>query len=259
MSGAAKRRVVLGGATGWVGRPLAAAIAAADDLELVAAVARTPGADVEGAPRFPDVGAALAVASDVYVDYTSAAAAQEHVLRAIAARRHVVVGSSGLDTEAYRDIDARARAAGVGVIAVGNFALPALLLQRFAVEAAQHLEAWEMVDRADAGKRDAPSGTARELAWRLSLVRPPVERIGSAGLLGPPEVRGALVDGTRVHAVRLPGQGLGVDVHFGHGDQRLTLTYEGGASAESYVAGTLRAIRRVSQHVGLVRGADAVW
>lgn len=259
MSAAGGIRVTLGGATGWVGRPLAAAIAAADDLQLVAAVARTPGADVEGAPLYPDVGAAMAVASDVYVDYTSAAVAHGHVLRAIAAGRHVVVGSSGLDTAAYREIDARARAAGVGVIAVGNFALPALLLQRFAAEAAQHLDAWEIIDRADAGKRDAPSGTAREIAWRLSTVRPPTERVGPADLLGPPEVRGALVDGTRVHAVRLPGHGLGVEVHFGHGDQRLTLAYEGGPSAEAYVAGTLQAIRRVSRITGLVRGADAIW
>lgn len=254
-------RVTLGGVTGWVGRPLSAAIATQPDLRLVAAVARraccTPlGREDEIAPIVRTVREALDIPSDVYVDYTSAEAVLGHALAAISAGRHVVIGSSGLGTDEYREIDAAARAADVGVVAVGNFSTTAALLQRFAADAARHLEAWEILDFADARKIDAPSGTARELAWRLSTVRAPLVAVPPEISVGPREAHGAEIDGTRVHSVRLPGHGLGVEVHFGHGDERLVLRYEAGASASPYIAGTLRAIRRVREFRGLVRGGD---
>jgi len=254
-------RITLGGVTGWVGRPLAAAIATQPDMRLVAAVARgaccTPlGHGDAIAPIAPTVRAALDIPSDVYVDYTSAEAVLEHSLTAISEGRHVVIGSSGLGTDEYRAIDAAARAAGVGVVAVGNFSTTAALLQRFAADAAQHLPTWEILDFADARKIDAPSGTARELAWRLSTVRAPHVAVPTEHAVGPREAYGAAIDGTRVHSVRLPGHGLGVEIHFGHGDERLVIRYEAGASASPYIAGTLRAIRRVREFQGLVRGGD---
>jgi 4-hydroxy-tetrahydrodipicolinate reductase len=250
-------RVCLAGVTGWVGQPLAAAIDGADDLQLVAAVARRAGGQSAGpTPISGTVEEALAIPSDVFVDYTSAAAVKEHVLAAVRAGRHVVVGSSGLDEDAFREVDAMALAARVGVVAVGNFAITAALLQRFAVEAARHLPSWEIIDSAYAGKIDAPSGTARELAWRLSAVRKPETEVPVGRTVGSVAARGAEIDDSRVHSIRLPGYTIGVEIRFGLQDERLTLSYDGGPGATPYVAGTLLAIRRVHEFTGVVRGLD---
>ena len=113
-------------------------------------------------------------------------------------------------------------------MAVGNFALTAALLQRFAVEAAAYLPAWEIIDTASAGKRDAPSGMARELAWRLAQVGPPIVEVPVTETVGAADARGTEVDGSRVHSVRLPGYSIGLEVRFGQADERLTIAYDGG-------------------------------
>ena len=247
--------VCLAGITCWVGRPLAAAIAQSDDLQLVAAVARKArGTEVEGVTVSGSVEEALATPCDVYVDYTSAESVKVNVLKAIAARRHVVIGSSGLGDDDFAELDAAARVQNVGVIAVGNFAIAAALLQRFAAEAAPHFTAWEIIDYAHDSKVDAPSGTARELAWRLGQAGVSRPAVPLDETLGPRESRGASVSGVQVHSLRLPGYTIGVEVHFGREDERLTLRYDGGTGAGPYIAGTLLAIRRVPQLIGVVRG-----
>ncbi|MCP3144377.1 hypothetical protein LXT23_44375 [Pyxidicoccus sp. QH1ED-7-1] len=240
-----------------MGQPLAAAIEAAEDLELVAAVARRARGEPLGRLTISgSVEEALAVPSDVFVDYTSAAAVKDNVLAAVRAGRHVVVGSSGLTDEDIREIDGAARSARLGVLAVGNFAITAALLQRFAIEAARHLPSWEIIDSAYAGKMDAPSGTARELAWRLSEVRPPEVEVPVEKTVGDAAARGAAVNQSRIHSVRLPGYTIGLEIRFGQQDERLTLAYDGGPGATPYVAGTLLAIRRVREFTGVIRGMD---
>ena len=240
-----------------MGQPLAAAVEAAEDLELVAAVARRAQGEALGRLTISgSVKDALAVPSDVFVDYTSAVAVKDNVLAAVRTGRHAVVGSSGLTDEDLREIDEAARSARVGVLAVGNFAITAALLQRFAIEAARHLPAWEILDSAYAGKMDAPSGTARELAWRLSEVRAPEVEVPVEKTVGDVAARGATVNQSRIHSMRLPGYTIGLEIRFGQQDERLTLSYDGGPGATPYVAGTLLAIRRVHEFVGVVRGMD---
>jgi 4-hydroxy-tetrahydrodipicolinate reductase len=252
-------RVTLAGVTGWVGKPLARAIDDAADLQLVAAVARrSAGERVREVTISGSVNDALATPSDVFVDYTSAAAVKGNVLAAIRAGLHVVVGSSGLTQEEFDEIGGAAKSAKVGVIAVGNFAITAALLQRFAVEAAKHLANWELIDSAYAGKPDAPSGMARELAWRMSEVRTPQIEVAVGDTIGLAEARGAEVSSSRIHSVRLPGYTIGLEVRFGQEDERLTLQYDAGPGATPYIAGTLLAIRRASEFTGLVRGLDRI-
>jgi len=93
-----------------------------------------------------------------------------NVLAAIHKGVNVVVGSSGLTDDDYDQIHQAALEHKVGVIAAGNFAMTAVLLQRFACEAAKYLSHWEIIDYASDTKKDAPSGTARELAFRLAEV-----------------------------------------------------------------------------------------
>jgi 4-hydroxy-tetrahydrodipicolinate reductase len=251
--------VTIAGVTGWVGKPLAQAVDDAADLELVAAAARRDAGRQLGGIRISgSVREALATPSDVFVDYTSAASVRENVLAAIGAGLHVVIGSSGLTQDEFAEIDALARSVRVGVVAVGNFAITAALLQRFAVEAAKHVRSWEIIDTAYAGKMDAPSGMARELAWRLSEVRKPHLEVPIESTVGQTEARGADVHGSRIHSIRLPGHTIGIEIRFGREDERLILQYGAGPGAAPYIAGTLLAIRRVPQFIGLVRGLDRI-
>lgn len=244
-------RVCVAGITGWAGRPVADAVEAAADLELAGGVSRSDPA------RFSSVAEALdAVPADVLVDYTHADAVKENVLAALKKGVGVVVGSSGLSAADYAEIDERAREKGAGVVAAGNFSLTAALLLRFATQAAQLFEEWEVIDYASASKQDAPSGTARELAERLGEVRPPVLRVPLDEVHGAREARGATVAGTQVHSLRLPGFVVSTEIVFAGEGERLTLRHDAGDSPEPYIAGTLIAIRAVPGRVGLTRGLD---
>jgi 4-hydroxy-tetrahydrodipicolinate reductase len=252
-------RICVAGATGWVGRPLCLAIQKSDGLTLAAAFARRESADAVGDIRVSTtIEDALRPPSEVFVDFTHPDAVKRHTLLALAAKRHVVLGTSGLADADFAEIDASARAAQRGVVAVGNFALSAVLLQRFAAEAAKHLRSWEIVDYATDAKVDAPSGTARELAWRLSQVAVPEVTVPVDRTIGARDSRGATLSRSQVHSIRLPGYTIGVEVRFGATGERLTMTYDGGVEPDPYIAGTLLAIRRVAKVQGLVRGLDAL-
>jgi 4-hydroxy-tetrahydrodipicolinate reductase len=244
-------RVCVAGVTGWTGCAVAEAVEAATDLELVSGVSRSDPA------RFSSVADALdGVATDVLVDYTHASVVKENVLAAIERGVGVVVGTSGMSAEDYAEIDARARDKRVGVIAAGNFSLTAALLLRFAAEAARHLEAWEVIDYASAGKEDAPSGTSRELAEQLGNVRVPAVGVPVDKTHGAREARGATVKGTQVHSLRLPSFTVSTEIVFAAEDERLSIRHDAGTSPAPYVGGTLTAIRAVPGRVGLTRGLD---
>ena len=169
-----------------------------------------------------------------------------------------MIGTSGLTEEDFANIHNRASAATVGVPAAGNFALTAVLLQHFAVMAAKFIPSWEIVDYAHDDKLDAPSGTARELAYRLSQVRSPRLEVPLDRMVGMREARGATLGATQVHSVRLPGFVIGVEAIFGQRDERLHLRHESGSGPTPYIAGTLLAIREVARLQGLHRGLDTV-
>jgi 4-hydroxy-tetrahydrodipicolinate reductase len=144
------------------------------------------------------------------------------------------------------------------VLAAGNFALTAVLLQRFAEMAARQIPHWEILEYARASKPDAPSGTARELASRLSRLRRSELAVPVEKTLGAPEARGASLSGTPTHSVRLPGFVSSIEVLFGLPDERLSIRHDSGSGAEPYIAGTLLAIRRVGSFTGVKRGLDSV-
>jgi len=244
-------RVCVAGITGWTGSAVAEAVAAAEDLELVAGVARSDPAHHSSVAEALD-----AAPADVLVDYTHAAVVKANVLAALERGVAVVVGSSGMNAEDYDEIDATARSRGIGVIAAGNFSVTAALLLRFAGEAARHVAAWEVIDYASATKPDAPSGTSRELAERLSLVRKPATPVPVEEVLGAREARGAAVDGTQVHSLRLPSFTVSTEALFAADGERLSIRHDAGESAAPYVAGTLLAVRSVGGRVGLTRGLD---
>lgn len=259
--------VCIAGATGWVGRPLSIEVYRSEDLNLVGAVSRSqqgenlgdmvnePGLDLVISGSVAD---ALDTPTDVLVDYTGPEAVKANVLTAIGKGVHVVIGTSGLTEEDFDEINRAAIDNRVGVIAAGNFAITAVLLQRFAREAAKYLSHWEIIDYASATKVDAPSGTARELAFHLAEVREPETIHPVEQTVGYKESRGATVNGSRVHSVRLPSYVIALEVIFGEEDERLTIRHDAGSGAAPYLQGTLLAVRKVKNTVGLVRGLDTI-
>jgi 4-hydroxy-tetrahydrodipicolinate reductase len=260
-------KVCLAGATGWAGSTLVRGIINASDLQLVAAISRSHAGkslgevlDIDGltTPVFATVEEALETKPDVFVEYTKPDIARHHIISALNSGAHVVVGTSGLSNETYQEINVVAQQAGRGVLAVGNFALTMVLLQKFAEMAAKYIPHWEIIDYAHSGKKDVPSGTVREMADRLSRIRESQLDVPLNEIDGPIETRGARLNGSQVHSVRLPGYIISVDTIFGMPDQKLILRHESGSSAEPYVNGALLAIREVGKLSGLHRGLDSV-
>lgn len=258
--------VCVAGATGWTGSAVAAAVLEAPDLTLTSAVARSAagsdlgaawGKDPVGVPVYGTVDDALE-GVDVLVDYTSHETAKAFTLTAVGRRIHVVIGSSGLTADDFEEIESAATAENVGVVAAGNFSLTAAMAQAAALLVARHVQQWEIVDYASADKPDVPSGTAREMAERLSGVRRPLLGRPLDEIAGPVEARGATVAGVQVHSVRLPSFSVSTEVVFAQPDERLTIRHDAGSSAAPYVAGTLMAVRAVATRPGLTRGLDTL-
>lgn len=237
------------GASGRMGRLVCDSIDAADDLHLAARI------DHDGS-----VADAVSAGAQVLVDFTRPDVSPGLVRDAISAGLHCVVGTSGYDESRLAGLrTALADAPGVGVLVVPNFAIGAVLLQRFAHEAARYFESVEIVELHHPDKVDAPSGTAVATARAIADAR------ADAGLGPVPDAtttersgaRGAEVDGIRVHAVRLRGLTAHEEVLFGGAGESLTLRHDSYDRA-SFMPGVLLAIRAASQRPGLTVGLDAL-
>ncbi len=262
-----KTRICLAGATGWAGSSLALAIAKSGDLTLGSAVSRSHAGQTLGevlgepllnCPVYATAAEALAHPCDVFFEFTKPDVAKSNVLAALQNGSHVVIGTSGLTDADYSEIAAAAEHSQRGVLAVGNFALTVVLLQKFSEMAARLIPQWEIIDYAHDAKKDAPSGTARELAHRLSAIRPSELTVPLEQTQGEVGTRGARLSGSQVHSLRLPGYTISVEIIFGMPDQKLTIRHDSGTSAEPYINGALLAIRKVGSLVGLHRGLDSV-
>jgi 4-hydroxy-tetrahydrodipicolinate reductase len=260
-------RVTLAGATGWAGSALALAISKSSDISLVSAISRTYAqhnlGDVLGEPLlncpvYATAQEALSHPCDVFFEFTKPDIAKSNILSALQHEAHVVIGTSGLTDADYAEIATAAEKHQKAVLAVGNFAITVVLLQKFAEIAARYIPQWEIIDYASDKKRDAPSGTVRELAYRLSTVRPSELTVPLEQTQGVVETRGARMNDSQIHSIRLPGYTISAEIIFGMPDQKLTIRHDSGSSARPYIDGALLAIRKVNLLVGLHRGLDKI-
>jgi 4-hydroxy-tetrahydrodipicolinate reductase len=159
-----------------------------------------------------------------------------------------------MDEDQLARLDALAREKGVACLVAPNFALGAVLMMRFAEEAARFYPWVEVMERHHEKKLDAPSGTAAETARRIARSRkaPPaaVEERESA-----PGARGGRVEEVAVHSMRLPGSIAHQEVWFGGPGETLVLRHDT-TDREVYVPGVLLAVRRIGGMKGLVRGLE---
>lgn len=261
-------RVCVAGVTGWTGSMVAKAILGSGEFELVGAVARksagqdvgqTLGLESTGVQIAPSLEEIIKSKIDVLIDYTKPDSVKKRTLLALDHGIRVVIGTSGLGSEDFAEIEKVALSQSLGVVAAGNFSITAALAKHFALSAAKNLPAsalWEVIDYAHADKADAPSGTTRELAEELSRIRSQRVAHPIENTHGFPEARGARIGGTQVHSLRLPSYVIAFESIFGLPNERLTIRHDAGSGAEPYVAGTLLAVRKVMSTQGLIRGLD---
>ena len=204
-------RVAVAGAAGRMGATTCDAVEEADDLELIGRA--DPSLDVELTEVLKE--------ADVVVDFTTPEAAPENVRACVEAGVHAVVGTTGFDLEPLREA---ASGGAANVLVVPNFAIGAVLMMRFAAEAARHMPESEIVELHHDRKLDAPSGTAKRTA----------ELISRAG--------GNVHD--PIHSVRLPGLVAHQEVILGAEGQTLTIRHDS-LDRSSFMPGVLLAIRKV--------------
>jgi 4-hydroxy-tetrahydrodipicolinate reductase len=243
-------RVGVLGARGKVGREVCAAVEAADDLELVARV--DTGEDDDALEDLTDRGA------EVVVDFTHPAVVMDSLEHCVRHGIHAVVGTTGFDDERLDRVRGWLAGGDTGVLVAPNFSIGAVLMMRFAAEAAPWYESVEIVELHHPDKADAPSGTARRTASLVAAARRdaglgPVPDATSTSLDG---ARGADVDGIRVHGLRVRGLVAHQEVVLGGEGETLTIRHDT-MSRSSFVPGVLLGVRRVPTAPGLTVGLEA--
>ena len=238
------KRVMVLGAKGRVGSCVVRGVEAADDLALAGAV---------------DLGDDLAAAieeqrPEVAVDFTTPTVVFDNVSALLGRGVHAVVGTTGMSEDQLGRLDALAREQNAACLVAPNFALGAVLMMRFAEEAAKHYPWVEVVERHHEKKVDAPSGTATVTAQRIARVRgeapSPADETESA-----PGARGGRVEEVAVHSMRLPGSIAHQEVWFGGPGETLVIRHDT-VDREVFVPGVIIAVRGVTGRAGLIRGLE---
>jgi len=253
--GAVTLKVGVLGALGKVGQEICAAVEAADDLELVA---RIDAGD--------DIASLSQAGAEVVVDFTHPDVVMDNLAYCIENGIDAVVGTTGFDEDRLATLradldrlDQRDDARKVGVLIAPNFSIGAILMMRFASEAARFYESVEIVELHHPTKADAPSGTARRTAEMIAAARRdaglgPVPDATSTLLDG---ARGAVVDGIHVHGLRIRGLVAHQEVILGAPGETLTIRHDS-LDRASFAPGVLLGVRAIGGRPGLTVGLEAI-
>jgi 4-hydroxy-tetrahydrodipicolinate reductase len=224
-------RVGVAGALGRLGRVACAAIAATDDLELVARFGRGGDGIIDDLETFYDVG------MDVVVDCTVYPVSLDVARLAVDRGVSPVIGATGWTDEDLISFTDDCDERGVGAMMVPNFSIGAVVMMRIAAEVARTMPHVEIIELHHDGKRDAPSGTAKLTA----------QRIADAG--GPAHVP--------IHSVRLPGFVAHQEVLFGGTGETLTIRHDT-TSRDAFGSGIVLAVRNVRAQSGCTIGLESL-
>jgi 4-hydroxy-tetrahydrodipicolinate reductase len=249
-------RVLVSGAAGRMGREVLSAVAAEGDMEIVAAVDPAhDGESIDGLAISADLAATIAASSpDVVVDFTHPSVVATNIQVALEAGVACVVGTTGISEGALRDLEA-VIPEGVCLFVAPNFAIGAVLMMRFAAEAARYMPNVEILELHHDRKADAPSGTALRTAALIATSRRSVPASPGRETEVAEGARGADVDGVWVHSVRLPGLVAHQEVLFGGQGQTLSIRHDS-IDRTSFMPGVVLAIRETVKRDGLIVGLE---
>jgi len=240
-------RVGVLGARGKVGSEVCAAVEAAEDLELVARI------DVDD-----PIESLVETSADAVVDFTHPDVVMENLRFLVEHGIHAVVGTTGFDDARLERLrDWLSAAPAVGVLIAPNFSIGAILMMRFAAEAAPYFESVEIVELHHPDKADAPSGTAARTASLVAAARrgagsAPLPDATSSALDG---ARGADVEGIHVHSLRVRGLVAHQEVVLGGPGETLTVRHDS-LDRVSFTPGVLLGLRRIGSAPGLTIGLE---
>lgn len=229
------------GAQGRMGSEVVRAVTAAPDLDLGPCLDAGDPLDLTGV--------------DVAVDFTHPSAVMGNLRACVDAGVHAVVGTTGFDAERLDTLRGWLSGTSVGVLIAPNFGIAAVLMMQFAAQAAPFFDSVEIVELHHPGKADAPSGTARRTAELVHQARAGMAPMPDATTEALEGARGALVDGVRVHAVRMAGMVAHQEVILGGEGETLTLRHDSYDRA-SFMPGVLLGVRQVASRPGLTVGLE---
>jgi 4-hydroxy-tetrahydrodipicolinate reductase len=261
-----KIRVFVSGAGGKMGQEVVRTVLQQEDMQLVGASdTRLQGIDIGYAIGISHVGIDISgpleanqlreTQTDVLVDFTNPQSVLKNAKCAISTGVIPVLGTTGLDDADISEIRELADREKTGAFIAPNFSIGAILMMRFAQEAAKYLPHVEIIELHHDQKLDAPSGTALKTIEWISEVRKPMVQGHPNEYEKFPGSRGGEVDGIRIHSVRLPGFIAHQEVIFGGLGQALTIRHDA-FSRETYMPGVMLAIRKSSALTNLVIGLE---
>ena len=250
------KKILVAGATGSMGKQTVQLVNKLTDCQLVAVLAPTASKSSEfgASVKCFDNLTAVDIDADIWIDFTTPQAVYENTKFALKHHMHPIVGTSGLTPDQTKKLQAIAQKEKIGGIIAPNFGLSAVLLMKFAQEAARYFPDAEVIEMHHADKRDAPSATAIATAKVIAENRSPENCSQSAN---DSAARGADYDGVPVHSVRLPGYVAHEQVLFGGPGEALTIRQDS-FSRSSFMQGVKVALSRVMDLPDLVVGLDQI-
>ena len=256
------KKVLVAGFTGAMGQKAVNLVNSLDNFELVAGMSPTATNDPQkynlpaGAKIYQSLAEIPDLAADIWIDFTTPKAVYDNVKFALEHHISPVVGTTGMSDEQEAELIKISQKEKVGGLIAPNFGMSAVLLMKFAKEAAKYFPDAEIIEMHHAGKKDAPSGTALATAKMIAENRPEHET-------APDEVetlenvRGGDYQGIKIHSVRLPGYIAHEQVLFGGPGEALTIR-QYSFDRESFMGGVKVALEKVDQLDELVVGLENI-
>ncbi|QJC51895.1 4-hydroxy-tetrahydrodipicolinate reductase [Paenibacillus albicereus] len=260
-------KVAVAGASGRMGREVVKLVLQEEGLQLAGAMSpsagsvdagRLVGLDEAGIKVAPTLEAMLSSADiDVLVDFTVPQSVYANTLEAVTRGIRPVVGATGFTPAQIEELDELCKQQKIGGLIAPNFSIGAILMMKFAAEAAKYFPHLEIIEYHGDQKLDAPSGTSIKTAELISAARNelrqgnPMEEETIEGS------RGGYYDGFRIHSVRLPGVFAQQEVVFGAFGQSLKIRHDSYDRA-GYMPGVAHAVRKVMTYEGMVYGFEHI-
>jgi 4-hydroxy-tetrahydrodipicolinate reductase len=248
-----------------MGREVVKMVLEDPDLELVAAVNRSElqvdagrlvGLEACGVMLSTDLELAFVEAKpDVLVDFTTPHSVVANTALAIKHKVRPVIGTTGFTPEDLESFDRQCKEQGIGGIIAPNFSIGAILMMKFAAQAAKYYPHLEIIEYHGDQKLDAPSGTSIKTAELISQNRQELRQGNPREEETIEGARGGLYNGFRIHSVRLPGVFAQQEVVFGAFGQTLKIRHDSYDRA-GYMPGVNVAVKKVMELTGIVYGFE---